>query len=435
VKPAHVTLLARLRALASGHSVGNPCLATAGETARGMSSTLRVPIRTLDRLVDLTGEMTIAGARLGHALHAGDKDVARDAYREWERLNDDVQELVLRARTVSLEPTFTRCARVMRDAAASCRREVRLEIRGEGVEVDARVVQHLAEALVHLVRNAVAHGIEDPAVRAAAGKNTTGTITLAAHRETGAIVVAISDDGAGLSRQRILERARRRGIADDTMILAGEDVDRLIFEPGFSTAEGLSEVAGRGVGLDVVRRSVEGLRGSVAVQSEAGRGTTFVIRLPLSLAIVPAFAVAVGDETFVLPLDSIECCAALPEGTAPGAARGIVELREESLPFVRLRARLRVPGPGPLREEIVVVRDGRRRVGLVADRLLGSRQHVVRPPEGVSALRPLAGTTVMGDGRVAFLIDPGALLDDETAASHDCFPGSERSPLIGQGAS
>jgi two-component system, chemotaxis family, sensor kinase CheA len=278
--------------------------------------------------------------------------------------------------------------------------------------VDTKVVELIADPLTHLVRNAVAHGIERPDARAAAGKDPCGTVRVQAVRETGRIVVSVSDDGAGLDRARILEAARRRGVAEEAA-LAEADVQRLIFEPGFTTASAVDSLSGRGVGLDVVRRNVESLRGSLSVSSVAGQGTTFTIRLPLTLAIIQGFAVAVSDEAFLVPLESVLSCVDVPAGTDITRETGVLDLRGEVIPFVRLRHRLGISGEPPRREHAVIVQHRDRRVGLVADVLLGDTQAVIKPLGRLLRARPgLAGSTIRGNGTVALLLDVSALVEE-----------------------
>jgi two-component system chemotaxis sensor kinase CheA len=368
--------------------------------------TLRVDLDTLDRLLDLTGEIAVARGRLRTAAEAGALGEVVDAERGAERLHVDLQELVMRARLVPVGPTFASCARAVRDAAASLGKDVRLVAQGDQVEVDARVVELMRDPLAHLVRNAVAHGIEPVSVREAAGKDKVGTLLLRARRETGSIVVELEDDGAGLDTARIFEIARSRGLATGAEQLA--DAERLIFEPGFSTRDAADDVAGRGVGLDVVRRNVDALRGSITVRSVPGRGTTFVVRLPLTLAIVPGFGLEVGGESFVVPLDAVVECF---DFTAPAhRATGFIEAHGTAVPWLRLRHCLGLAGGVASREQVVIADGAGGRVGLVADRLTGETQAVVKPLgrllDGVAGL---SGSTLLGDGRVALLLDVPAL--------------------------
>jgi two-component system chemotaxis sensor kinase CheA len=417
----HAELVARLRLLARPHDGGaggvaaRPSAAASQDASeKGRSRTLRVDVAVLDRILDLTGEIAVARGRLHELLASGPRAAssALEAHREAERLHADLQELVMRVRMVPLGPTLARYARVVRDAAESASKSVRFELRGGDVLVDTKVIEYIVDPITHLVRNAVAHGIESREARAAAGKRPDGLIALSATREGGNILIEVADDGAGLDRGRILETARSRGLVASEAAPSDAEVDRLIFEAGFSTAENVSELSGRGVGLDVVRRNVEALRGTLSVASQAGQGARFTIRLPLTLAIIQGFAVAVGGETFVVPLESVVGCGELPKGGEAGPTE-LVNLRGEALPCLRLRSRMGVPGGAPAREHVLLVEHRRRRVGLIADELLGDTQTVIKPLGRLfQGLRGVAASTLLGDGRVGLLLDVAAIVDE-----------------------
>jgi two-component system chemotaxis sensor kinase CheA len=373
---------------------------------------LRVDVETLDRILDLTGEMAVERGRLRELLAAeqsGAAVAAAEVHREADRLHADLQELVMKARMEPLGPVLRRFTRTVRDLGKDLGRPARLVIVGEDVEVDTKVVEHVRDPLVHLVRNALAHGIESAAERTARGKDPRGLISLRAFRETGAIVIEVEDDGRGLDRERILKRARESGLLADGTTLSPAEVENLIFEPGFSTASDVTELSGRGVGLDVVRRNVEALRGSVRVTSRAGQGAVFTIRLPLSLSIIPGFAVSVLGETYVVPLDAVEECLRLDDGLAGRDGSGLVSLRGEPLACRRLRSHFRIDGPPPAREFVVVLSHAGRRLGLVVDALLGENQTVLKPLGRVfQGLPGIAGSAVLGSGQIALVLDlPG----------------------------
>lgn len=314
----------------------------------------------------------------------------------------------MKARMVPVGPLFQQQLRLVRDLARQQGKQVQLLVEGAEVEVDTAIVEHIRDPLTHLIRNAVDHGIERPELRAGRGKPAAGRLLLRAFHEGGSIAVQVSDDGAGLDRARIAAKAKALGLAVDP----GDALLRLVLEPGFSTSEQVTQVSGRGVGLDVVRRNVEALHGSVSVESPAGRGTTITLRLPLTLAIVQGFRVGVGDDTFILPLDSVVECLDLPaEAAGAGEATGVVGLRGRPLPYLRLRRHLGVPGDAPAREAVVVVRHGEASAGIAVDRLLGESQTVIkplgRPFHGVPGI---SGSSVLGDGRVALILDVAGLL-------------------------
>ncbi len=408
-----------------------PSAATAGEGRR--TRTLRVDVDTLDRLLDLTGEMAVARGRLREILERAGAEEALEAHREADRLHADLQELAMRVRLLPVGPSFARQARTLREAAAALGKTARLEVSGEGIEVDTKVLEHMADPLTHLVRNAVAHGIETSAVRAARGKDACGKVALRASRETGSILIEVTDDGAGLDRARILETARERGLVEgDAASLTDSEVHHLIFEPGFSTAREVSDVSGRGVGLDVVRRNVEALRGSLSVRSREGEGTTFTVRLPLMLTIIQGFALEVSGETLVVPLESVVECLDLPAPSQRGEdATGLIDLRGEPLPFVRLRRHLGFVEGRPIREQVAVVQYRERRVGLVADSLLGEAQAVVKPMGRLfKDVASVAGSTILGNGRVGLLLDVATVVEDarRSGSARKPWASSEASP-------
>jgi two-component system chemotaxis sensor kinase CheA len=408
--------------------------------------TLRIRLERLDQMVDLVGEAAIARGRLNQMLEE-QRSVVGDgilmAAAELDRLVAELQAHVLRVRMVPIGPLFRQYLRTVRDVAASLGKRARLVIEGEDVELDTSVLDHLRDPLTHMVRNAIDHGIEPPAERAAKGKDPIGRITLRARHEGGMIVVDLADDGAGLDRARLLEHARARGLVGPTESPPDRDLVRLIFEPGFSTADGVTELSGRGVGLDVVRRNVEALRGSVSVESVEGAGTTITLRLPLTLAIVSAFAVGVAGETYLIPLDAVAECLALPSDTLLDAGgRGVINLRGEVLPCVRLATLLSTwngptstpsaiatatPEESPRRaagrEHVVVVRHGGLRAGFVVDALLGGLEVVIKPLEGLlTGLPGVAGATILGSGRAALVLDVAAVLD--TAITSEAAVGA-----------
>ena len=385
--------------------------ASGDDAGRRRARTLRVDVDKLDRTLDLVGELTIARGRVAQMLEEGRPaaDVL-EAHREAGRLHMDLQELVMKLRMVPLGPTFRSYLRTVRDVAPAHGKRARLEIEGEDVEVDTSVVEHLRDALTHLVRNAVDHGIETPDVRAARGKDPCGTIRLSARHEGGTVVIEVTDDGAGLDRARIAARAQERGAA------AGErpadaDLLRLVVAPGFSTADQVTELSGRGVGLDVVRRQAEALRGTLSLHTAEGRGSRFTLRLPLTLAVIEGFSVGVGDETYVIPLHAVVECLELPRERHDAGAEGVLSLRGEPLPFLRLRGVLGVAGEPPRRQSVVVVRHDGGRAGLVVDQLLGDGQAVIKPLGRLFGDLPgVSGSTILGSGRIALILDVASLV-------------------------
>jgi two-component system chemotaxis sensor kinase CheA len=376
--------------------------------------TLRVDIDKLDRMLNLTGEIAIARGRIRQMLAeltGASGEETLEVQRDSDRLFLDLQELVMKIRMVPIGPTFRQHNRTVRDLATSSGKQARLEIEGEEVEVDTTVVNLIRDPLTHMLRNALDHGLESPEKRLAAGKDPCGLIRLKAFHDTGNIVIQISDDGAGLNRTRILEHARNRGLITKAE-LSDTEIFRLIFEPGFSTAEKVTDVSGRGVGMDVVRRNIEALRGTVTVDSKEGAGTTITIRLPLTLAIIEGFLVGVGVETYVLPLDVVVECVDLPETErGNGASEGMINLRGKSLPYVRLQHMFGGEVEDTAREQIVVVHHHETRVGLVVDALYGENQIVIKPLGKLfHGLPGVSGSTILGNGRVALILDVPAIV-------------------------
>jgi two-component system chemotaxis sensor kinase CheA len=422
MSPRHRVLVDRLAAAAAGQAVEpGPAPGPVADVLAERSGTLRVQVAKLDRMLDLTGEITVARGRLlrrVEALGPAGLDVL-ESLRETDGLYRGLQETVMSARMVTIGGTLRRYARMVRDLAAAGGRRVRLITVGEDVEVDTAVIEKIGDPLTHMIRNALDHGIEAPEVRAAAGKEPCGTLTLRAFHEAGSVVVEVEDDGAGLDRPRILERARERGLVRGDETPPPAEIDQLIFEPGFSTSESVTTLSGRGVGMDVVRRNVEALRGSVTIDSLRGGGTTIAIRLPLTLAVIDALAVGVGGETYLMPLGSVVECLELPaEARAGDGASGLVENRGGALSFMRLRALLDVRAAKAAREHIVVVRADGRAVGLVVDVLHGESQVVIKPLDKAVRTRPgIVGSTILGDGRVGFILDPAVLAQSLVASA------------------
>jgi two-component system, chemotaxis family, sensor kinase CheA len=313
----------------------------------------------------------------------------------------------MKVRMVPVGPTFRQFVRLVRDTAVVHGKQAQLVIEEEGVEVDTTVIENLKDPLTHMIRNAVDHGIETPSVRRAAGKAVCGRVTLSARHEAGSIVIEVTDDGAGLDRERIVARAAAAGLVSDGDRLSDADVHRLIFEPGFSTAEKVTETSGRGVGMDVVRRNVESLRGAVTIESPRGQGTTVRVRLPLTLAIIEGFAVGVSDETFILPLESVlECLELPPDDRRAGEDSGVINLRGEPLPFIRLRSYFRLDGADPEHEYVAVIQHGAVRAGLAVESLLGEAQTVIKPlARPLDTVKGLSGCAILGNGRVALILD------------------------------
>lgn len=376
--------------------------------------TLRADVDKLDHMLNLTGEIVIAQGRLRQMIEELGTEQGRailEMHRDAERLYMDLQSEVMGIRMVPVGPVFRQFVRSVRDLARSHGKLARLEVVGGDVEVDTTVLEQLKDPLLHLVRNAVDHGLEKPAVRESQGKNPCGVIRLTAAHSGGNVVVKLEDDGAGFDRSRIVDKAKRLGLLSGKEELRDQDLYDLVFQAGFSTAESVTDLSGRGVGLDVVRRNIDILRGTVEVSSTAGKGSTIVIRLPLTLAIIEGFSVRVGTETFVVPLEHVIECTELPAEQRSSEASGILSLRGTALPYVRLRRAFSLSGQAPKRENIVVVKINEFHAGIAVDELLGGMQAVVKPlGRAFRGVPGIAGSTVLGNGRVGLIIDVPSLL-------------------------
>jgi two-component system chemotaxis sensor kinase CheA len=400
----------------------------AGNGTQRATRTLRIDLARLDRLLDLSGEIGIARGRLSELLAdpSATLHAALDAQRDADHLHLEMQELVMKLRMVPVGPTFRQFQRIVRDTAQSLGKEAELRIEGEDVEVDMAVIEHLRDPLIHMIRNSIGHGVESAEERRAAGKPRAGVLVLRGFREAGSIVIELADDGAGIDHERVLRRARERGIAGETENLSDARIAELIFHPGFSTADAVTDLSGRGVGLDVVRRNVDAIHGSVSVASEPGRGTTFRVRLPLTLAIVDGLGVGIAGQPFVVPMEAVVEVIRLAAGDAlRDRATGVISHRGESVPFIRLRDRLTggatpaatVDDPGGRRfnhENAVIVRYARGLAALVVDELHGECHSVVKPlPRSLRGIDGLSGSAILPSGRIAFILDVPALLQVE----------------------
>ncbi|WP_184613431.1 chemotaxis protein CheA [Xanthomonas arboricola] len=368
---------------------------------------IRVDADKLDRMIDLVGELIIAVAGTNaNAQRTGDAQLLESA-SILAGLVEEVRESALQLRMVKIGGTFSRFQRVVHDVARELGKDIALVVAGEDTELDKSVVEKIGDPLTHLVRNAMDHGIEPADVRVARGKPARGTVGLNAYHDSGSIVIQITDDGGGLNRDRILAKALERGLIEPGRQLSDREVFAMIFEPGFSTAEKVTNLSGRGVGMDVVKRNITALRGTVEIDSSAGVGTTISVRLPLTLAIINGFQVGVGKSVFVVPLDVVEECVEF----TPDYASDYIDLRGSVLPYVRLRELFALGGRTPARESIVVIRQGAQRFGLVVDTLLGEWQTVIKPLSKVFAqVKGISGSSILGSGDVALILDVPSLL-------------------------
>lgn len=374
---------------------------------------IRVQADRLDAVINLLGELVIAGAGAAELARESRQSKLVQANDQIGGLIEEIRNATLQLRMVPIGESFSRFRRVVRDTAAELGKEVQLEIQGGETELDKSMVERIADPLMHLVRNALDHGLETAEQRRAVGKPGQGRLVLSACHDGGSILIGIADDGRGIDRERVLQRAWDKGLVEHGVVPAEADILNLIFEPGFSTAEKITNLSGRGVGMDVVRRNIEALRGSVAISSELGSGTRIEIRLPLTLAIIDGFLVGVGTSRFIFPLDAV---VEVIEGRSAEAAMqpdgcGVLALRGQALPVLSLRTLYELDDtPAPARASVVVVQSGARRYGVLVDALLGQHQTVIKPlGRMLRTLRGMSGSTILGNGEVALIFDPEAL--------------------------
>jgi two-component system chemotaxis sensor kinase CheA len=403
------------------------------ESKSSEANLIRVDADKLDQLINLVGELIIAGA--GTTLIAQRAGVPEllEATAILSRLVEEVRDTALTLRMVQIGGTFSRFQRVVRDVSKELGKDIDLVISGADTELDKTVVEKIGDPLTHLVRNSMDHGIEPADVRLARGKPAKGTLKLNAYHDAGSIVIEVSDDGGGLNKERILKKAIERGLVSDGAALSDQEIHNLIFEAGFSTADVVSNLSGRGVGMDVVRRNIQALRGTVDLDSVEGHGSTVRIRLPLTLAIIDGFLVGVGNATYVIPLDMVVECIELSTADHDDASdKRYLNLRGEVLPYRRLREHFEVQGEAARRENIVVVRYGNTKAGLVVDKLLGEFQTVIKPLGSIfQHLQGIGGSTILGSGEVALILDvPGLMKQvvtgDEPADDRGRLPALSR---------
>lgn len=383
---------------------------------------IRIELNKLDKLIDAVGELVIAQAMMAQRL-AGQGLAVAEEMAMIEGLTRDIQESAMAIRAQPIGSVFSRVPRILRELASSTGKHVRLEVSGESTELDKTVIERLGEPLTHLIRNAVDHGIEQADERIAAGKTAEGTLTLSAEHRSGRILIRISDDGRGIDRERVLTKAIEKGLVTADTVLSKEEIDLLIFAPGFSTAQQVSNISGRGVGMDVVRQNVKDLGGRITIDSEPGKGTTFTLTLPLTLAISDGMVVNVGDQTLVVPLANVvESLRPEPhEVQGLGANRSMINVRGRFIPVISLAqsvgAAQAVCDP---REAVLIVveTEGAGRAALMVDAICDQRQVVIKSLDThYRSVEGVAGATILGDGRVALIVDVDSLVSRSLASA------------------
>ena len=390
---------------------------------------LRVDAQKLDQLINLVGELVIAGAGANlQATRLGDEGLL-ESMSSVNRLVEEIRDNALRLRMVQIGETFNRFQRVVRDVSRELGKDIELLINGAETELDKTVVEKIGDPLMHLVRNAIDHGLEPAPERESAGKPAQGTVTLNAYHDSGSIVIEVSDDGRGLNKDGIFAKAVEKGLVAPNANLSDQEIYRLIFEPGFSTAAQVTNLSGRGVGMDVVKKNIEALRGIVDVYSEPGAGSTIRIRLPLTLAIIDGFLVGVGDSSFVIPLDMVMECIELTEQEREETRRqSYINLRGEVLPFLKLRDMFHENESHATRENIVVVQYGEQKAGFVVDELMGEFQTVIKPLGKIfQQLKGVSGATILGSGEVAVILDVPNLVQRAVSLNSQIHDGQRSS--------
>lgn len=398
-------------------TTGTPGIpSTTGTPGTSEEDSVRIRVSRLDHLVDLVGELVVSHSMLSDdILASSDRQRAERIVARSNKILRELQDLSTSLRMVPLRPVFNRVARVARDAARKNHKEIRLVTSGEETELDRNMVSALADPLVHMVRNAIDHGIETAAERRAANKPETGILNISAYHEGGNVVVEITDDGRGLDREKILARARERGVIDKDEVLSDHDILHLIFAPGFSTAEAVTAISGRGVGMDVVKKAVESLRGRVEIQSVPGQGTRFQIQLPLTLAITDGILVRVGTERYILPTIKVQMSyrPSTESISTMAGKREMALLHEQIIPILRLHTLFQIQPDhvDPADAILVIIGEGARRRALMVDEVLGQHQFVVKAmSDRLTSVPGIAGGAIMGDGTVGLILDPDELL-------------------------
>ena len=377
---------------------------------------IKVDARKLDQLIDAVGELVTRSARCRTLSQHSARETVETFVEEVDDFIEQLRDRALELRMAPINEVFQRFPRVVRDVARDLGKEVELQIRGAETELDKTLLDKLADPLLHIVRNALDHGIEPVEARRAAGKPARGRLLLNAYHESGSVVLEISDDGRGLNAAKIRARAIERGLIGAETLLDEQAIFALIFEAGFSTADQVTDLSGRGVGMDVVRRSIEAMRGSIEIQSTLGQGTCFRIRLPLTLSIIDGFQVVVGEAHFVIPLEQVVECLELPKNAS---ANQVMSLRGAPLSYLRLAELFELPRDAEARECLVVVQHGQQRTGIVVDRFAGELQAVIKPLNPMLRNVPgLGGSTILGDGRVALILDINSLLATPRRVEH-----------------
>jgi two-component system chemotaxis sensor kinase CheA len=396
--------------------------AVTGPPAAAAAASVRVSAEKLDQLINLVGELVTVQARMSELAARKDDPEITSVSEEIERLTAGLRDNSISVRMLPLKNTFERFRRLVHDLGAELHKDVELSIAGAETELDKTVIDQLSDPLVHLIRNSMDHGIETAEARRAAGKPSTARISLAAVHSGANVLIRVSDDGRGLNAESIRSRAVEKGLIDSAARLSESELFSLILMPGFSTATAITDLSGRGVGMDVVRRNVEALHGSIEIQSQPGAGMSVTLRLPLTLAIIDGLLIRVGQAHFVLPLaNSLECVELTQQDVRDAHGKHIANVRGEMIPYIRLSEYFRMDTTRPEREQIMVVETEHGRYGFVVDQVLGDHQTVIKNLGKLYRNVPaVSGATILGNGTVALILDPHRLVQN---AVQTCSPG------------
>ena len=392
----------------------SPQLLTAERTPHSGSSasSLRVPAERLDELMDRVGELVIAQARLSQIAGLSADTALKTIAEELERLSSGLRDTTMGIRMVPIGTLFGRFRRLIHDLSSELGKPIEFITTGEDTELDKTMIERLADPLVHLIRNSIDHGLESADKRAAAGKPAKGVVRLSAVYSGAEVAISVTDDGAGLDAARIRAKAEENGLITPDTKLTDQELNHLIFAPGFSTAKEVTSLSGRGVGMDVVKRTIDGLRGTIDVTSKPGQGSTMTLRLPLTLAIIDGMLVRVGNGRYTIPLAAVEECVELPEGIeAHAKGRNFLDIRGALVPYLRLREVFGTRGESEPHQKVVIVSSGEGRVGLVVDQIIGNNQTVIKQLSKLhSGIKSFSGATILGDGSVALILDTAHLV-------------------------
>lgn len=392
-------------------------IAIAEKTVEAKSSAksgdnVRVPAERLDELMDRVGELVIAQSRLSQLATSIGNGQLRDVSEDVDRLSGELRDTMMVLRMVPVGSLFSRFRRLVHDLSRETGKTIELQTDGESTEVDKTVIERLADPMVHLVRNAIDHGLEGPEERLRNGKSVTGLVSLSASQAGGEVVISIKDDGRGINRERVRAKGEAAGLIQPGAALPDQELLQLIFNPGFSTAEKITNLSGRGVGMDVVKRTIDALRGTIDIKSEVGHGSVVQLRIPLTLAIIDGLLVRIGDARYVIPLSAVEECLELSlEEDIRSRGRSFISLRDSLVPFLRLRELFETGTEPELHQKCVIVSTGHERVGLVVDQIVGDHQTVIKSMSKLHSQADMfSGATILGDGGVALILDVNQLV-------------------------